>query len=850
MFDFLKPDVNRLSQKKDVKGLLKALGYKKEPSIRAQAASALGSLKDTAALEPLLEALKDSSMDVRAAAAEALGNMGDERIAVPLLLVIKNHDYIYPDQKKVRESAFNALGGITAIGSGTTAEIFKIIKGLDYTSTKAAAMLLGKASDEDSVNMLIGIFNDNDNDNGILAAEVLADRGAVKAVGLMAYGLVNRKIPPEMKKAIIRSIGKLKGKDALPQLITTAKYGHEYMKDVIDAFVAIGDAGAVETLLGMLDSSYEDVKNKADQALERLIPLAEAGMQARYAIRRKKWDDVAALGGAALDPLRKALISPAAGDMKDIIKTLGKLGDGKAAETLMLFTAGVDQEIRSEALSSLDQIIHLSPPSLQAHHAVLKRNWDRAASYGSDAIEPLIKALRDDDTYGEAFGTLERIGALSDRAVFRRCLAAGKKWDELAAEGPAALEALYEAAKEGYQYDRVIDTLSRIAGSDIGILAQGLEKEAKVKVAAARALARIGSDAAVMKLNEMAGREHYLPVKRDLVEALGELSSPLSIDVLQNTMQSCGSFGPGNAEAYEIRIAAAKILSRIDDPRAVEILIYELTSGVQPKEVRKGIIRIMGSMSNADVMEPLQRLSSDIDYERDSDISSAARSALYNLQQRDDDEMRAQTAVMKKDWAKALSMGKAALKPLKKALRHHDGQVRFEAAQTLEKIAVPDDPEEYAWYVMAKRDLSALMAQGGRAALPLFHAFNCPKNGIPIGECARAIGRLGDLRAIPHLKDTATYSDDELASGSAFEALKMLGAPSVQTLVELLKGSRKRTRQGAARALSSLYHGKELGDKEKLLILSLKGEMEKKHSDGSWSSDCGGHNDTGTGVML
>ena len=59
IFLFGPPDVENLKAKKDVEGLTKALEYKKDNDVRAEAAVALGKLRDERAIEPIIHALKD-----------------------------------------------------------------------------------------------------------------------------------------------------------------------------------------------------------------------------------------------------------------------------------------------------------------------------------------------------------------------------------------------------------------------------------------------------------------------------------------------------------------------------------------------------------------------------------------------------------------------------------------------------------------------------------------------------------------------------------------------------------------------------------------------------------------------
>jgi HEAT repeat protein len=75
------PNIDKLKAKRDVKGLIKALGYEraavkdKAEGVRYYAARALGQIGDARAVEPLIAMLKDNWRTVREAAAEALDNL-------------------------------------------------------------------------------------------------------------------------------------------------------------------------------------------------------------------------------------------------------------------------------------------------------------------------------------------------------------------------------------------------------------------------------------------------------------------------------------------------------------------------------------------------------------------------------------------------------------------------------------------------------------------------------------------------------------------------------------------------------------------------------------------------------
>ena len=103
LFDMGELNVTVLKLRKDVDGLVRALGSEKDSDAREAAADALGEIGDPKAVEPLIAALKDPDDDVREAAAEALGRIGDPRAVDPLNAALNDPDH------DVRQEAEKAL---------------------------------------------------------------------------------------------------------------------------------------------------------------------------------------------------------------------------------------------------------------------------------------------------------------------------------------------------------------------------------------------------------------------------------------------------------------------------------------------------------------------------------------------------------------------------------------------------------------------------------------------------------------------------------------------------------------------------------------------------------------------
>ena len=104
VFGFGKPNVQKLKEKRDVEGLIKALGYEKKRFVRVEAAKALGKIGDSRAVGPLISALSNNDYYVRWEAAKALGKIGDSRAVGPLISALSDSARI------VREEAAVSLG--------------------------------------------------------------------------------------------------------------------------------------------------------------------------------------------------------------------------------------------------------------------------------------------------------------------------------------------------------------------------------------------------------------------------------------------------------------------------------------------------------------------------------------------------------------------------------------------------------------------------------------------------------------------------------------------------------------------------------------------------------------------
>lgn len=90
IFDrFLKPNVKKLKEKRDIQRLSEALSHKDE-GVRTSAADALGEIGDKIAIDALIKTLEDRNEKVRQSAAEALGKTKDNSAIRPLIKALED----------------------------------------------------------------------------------------------------------------------------------------------------------------------------------------------------------------------------------------------------------------------------------------------------------------------------------------------------------------------------------------------------------------------------------------------------------------------------------------------------------------------------------------------------------------------------------------------------------------------------------------------------------------------------------------------------------------------------------------------------------------------------------------
>ena len=207
-----KPNISKLEKRSDIKGLIAALTYKRDPQIRAFAAQSLGNLGATEAGPALTEALKDPGFvdwdvigrsSVRADVAGALSNIKYPP-AVPELIALLGNAEV-----RVRRKAAEALD--FQCDRRATQPLAAALKDEHIAVRYAAVMALKKLADADAADALIAVFRGHPEANGeewsiiYTAAEALGELRDKSAVEPLIEALGSR--DSRLRLVSIRALG-------------------------------------------------------------------------------------------------------------------------------------------------------------------------------------------------------------------------------------------------------------------------------------------------------------------------------------------------------------------------------------------------------------------------------------------------------------------------------------------------------------------------------------------------------------------------------------------------------------------------------------------------------------------
>lgn len=192
-------------------------------NVRAMCAKAIGNLKDTSAVTPLLYCLnnKDENYKVRLSCADALGRIGDRYAVAPLIEVVKDENEKSVYVRETAASALGMLGDIRAVDPLVT--ILETQKGIwnKFTFLKERIIeALGKLRLDDNERVFNALKNslvDESPQIRINAIEAIMDSDNPKSVETIRTCLVEDQ-NEEVKKNALIALYNLIGREILDEV--------------------------------------------------------------------------------------------------------------------------------------------------------------------------------------------------------------------------------------------------------------------------------------------------------------------------------------------------------------------------------------------------------------------------------------------------------------------------------------------------------------------------------------------------------------------------------------------------------------------------------------------------------
>jgi len=394
-----------------------------EATLRQEAATALGQLGDTRAVEPLIATLRDEDITVRLAATQALGQLDDERAVQPLIEALDD------ENRNIQRKTVEAL---QCLASWTIPRLIAALQDSNYwfRRRRAAETL---AQIRESV-PLIEILQHPDRHVRRSAVEALAQQGDPRATKPLIDVLEDNDHYVRRKAA--EALGRIGDTQAVQPLIKVLQQDNDWRvrQAAAEAMGYIRHPSVVESLIAALDNDEWPVRWMAakalgkigdDRAVEPLIQALEGDWPAM-------WTVAEALGQLeqsqerpqSVDSLVAALQSDEDRYVQQAaVEALGWIGEPIQKPLINVLRKG-DEKARQRAIAALGQmrdarnltplIEALRDKEFYVHQGAL----EALVQLGEAAVTPLIAVLRDDDQFDVRRRAVQALGQIGHaRAV-------------------------------------------------------------------------------------------------------------------------------------------------------------------------------------------------------------------------------------------------------------------------------------------------------------------------------------------------------------------------------------------------------------------------------------------------
>jgi len=549
------------------------------------------------------------------------------------------------------------------------------------------------------------------------------------------------------------------------------------------------------------------------------------------------------------------------------IKSLGEIGDAKAADALVTLVRTLGYERLYLQADAFEALVKIGPaavaPLIKALEDTDTVFCSRAAKalteIGVTAVDQLIKALRDDSGSVRLYAvqalyviqdpkSVESLIKVmeDDEAFVRKC--AVKAMCKIGTPKAVAplIKALADSNKEVRTYAG--DALERIGKSAVDSLIKALDdKQRIVRESAVNILDRLEWKPA----KDETGVKYYI-VKANLEEYV-DISTP----AVGHDTKAQGDDGKNllkrvvdtliimlDHKLRSVRQEAAAILDKLGwKPAKDETgLKYHIVKANLEKYIDIGSppigrdIKTQGNDGKDILQKTIESSIKTLD-EKQKSIRKKGAGILYKLGWRPTmDETGAKYYIAKGNIGKCIEIGTAAVDPLIKELEDKNEDVRSEAVNTLGKIgdAKAAEPLVRALgdknYGVCDDSVAALVKVGAPAVEPLIKAL--AGDGKEIQKRAiEVLGKIGDTRAVEPLVKALENVEIDIRIKAAWTLGAIGDARAVDPLIRALGDNSREVVICVSRALNNFYKSGNLSQEKKKAILELDGKKIAHHYD-------------------
>lgn len=350
LFGLSESKVFKMQKKGDVDGLVKALAYPKDPTVRVAAAQSLCVLRDRRTVGALIAALNDPEVSVRMWVSWTLLHLMDVRSENAMFNALNDEVY------EVRLNAANMLSKTS--GEHRVDGLLFLLADPECKERQDVVKSLGETHDERAVEGLVIALKDPEYNVNFLATEALGKIGGDKALNALIVALQGQRAC--MRRDAAKALAIRGDKRAVDPLIAALKDADsEVRQEAIDTLGQIGDKRTLEPLALSLKDPIT-CKHAAEALMkingEKALDVLAAALQDKdWSVRKCAAESLGSIHSAqAVDALIPVLKDKNDEVRRQVALSLGEIADSRAIDALVeVFRKDTNFSVRRAATGAL-----------------------------------------------------------------------------------------------------------------------------------------------------------------------------------------------------------------------------------------------------------------------------------------------------------------------------------------------------------------------------------------------------------------------------------------------------------------------------------------------------------------